>query len=173
MIGIIVVSFISCKYEVTTDTNPEGTFSEYKTFEMCLSPEEESVVGVYNTHETREAIERGIIDAMQDQGFDMTGEGADVFVNYHISSQPETYTLVNCSHDDGEQGYWPSCKLEEFTFTQGSLTIHMIDNATGSIVWIGTADGILDGVDPEDMPKILQEVVKEIFEEYPGIATII
>lgn len=170
--AVCVGLLFGCKVEVTTDANPEAAFDRYTTFEMCVSPEEESVPGIYNTMENREAIEKNIIISMQKRGFNLVNEGADVLVNYHISSSQESHLITNCTHDE-EDGFWPSCRIEEFVFTKGTLTIHMVDNETGAVVWIGTAEGVLDGVEEEDVLELIEEVVEKIYEKYPKYPTTI
>lgn len=168
---VLATLLSACGMKVITDTNPEASF-QYSTFEMCLSPEQESIPGVYNTLENRAEVERNVIREMKELGMEMVIEGADVLVNYHISSEQERHLITNCTNDDGS-GFWPSCRVEEFAFTQGTLSIHIVDNETGGVVWIGNAEGILDGIEPDNIQELIEKAVQKIFDEYPKHPTTI
>ena len=56
-----------------------------------------------------------------------------------------------------------------YSFNQGSIVIHMVDNNKELLVWQGVGSKIMDDVPPNDAEERIKKAVKAIMAKFPSV----
>jgi len=147
---------------VSVDWDREVDFRSYRTFAFLRRPEggrgQQRQMGPLVTRHAESAIRaelaaKGLTEA--------TGEKPDLRVAIHSGAQQkldvERYGYV------GPRGYWHNGGATVTRYTEGRLTIDLVDTASRSLVWRGIGKAVLD----DDPGQKIRDIVHEVLKEYP------
>lgn len=93
-------------------------------------------------------------------------DGAPAFlVHHHLTLDQHVY-IEEIMDDAGVS------RVEQYPYERGSVTVHMLDAATGSTVWVGWAEANIEPAlkSPEAMRRWVDEVVAAMFEKWPMLS---
>ena len=71
----------------------------------------------------------------------------------------------------GAYGGYPATQTEVRQYTEGTLTIDLVDTRSDQLVWEGTAVGRVRESVRENLEEAVNNVVAEIFTRYPYIGS--
>ncbi|HHC78522.1 MAG TPA: DUF4136 domain-containing protein [Flavobacteriia bacterium] len=159
---LVLVLLSSCSsVRVSSDYDTKTNFEKYKTYAFYKK-------GI-NAANLSEIDKKRILSAVEVQlknkGF-AKSKHPDLLVN--IATDAEEH--VEFRNLNGSFSRWPSTRR----FTNGEITVELIDYADKKMVWQGTASGILNYLNTKETAsnkeKQIKEFVYEIMTKYPPTA---
>lgn len=119
-----------------------------------------------------EFIEQTIHDAvnaaMDSHGFlPVQTNEADVFVDFHMAANERQETITTYHGDASSEDGRDLTQTEDITYTEGVLVIDILAASDDALLWRGLASGVVGSQEPEWIRNRIQEVVTEMFAEFP------
>lgn len=154
---------------VWTDHDPQADFSKRKTYDWYpRAKEADAVVTLTNAR-----VERALEESLKARGFTRSSDGkADFHVGYRAlvqrrSEAPPT-TDVSVYHYGWRRTYTVTADSEAKTTEEGTLILDVIDPATKTLLWRGTARGVVDPTrTPEQREARIREAVEKLLADFP------
>lgn len=159
--------------KVVSDQSRNANFSSFKTYEVVYqSGENSSEINALNVQRVEDAIQyesriRGLQEAEDADLLIVWGVGLETQRNY--TTDTNYYTTGRYGFRGRYGGYGMASSTsdsQEYTTTNGTLQIAVIDKATEEVLWIGTAQDEIRGKTKKAEKKI-NEVIAKVFEEFP------
>lgn len=166
--------------DISTDYDSSADFSQYRTFDF-MSRDERGVERSYDTIAERR-LKSAVTREMEARGYQRVGEGADLLVNFAVSTEEvEDLRTVPSSvlpppWYGWRAGYyydpWPAYTYETRIdrYERGTLYVDLVDAERRQLVWEGRAVGRVTREAREDPGAALDQAVSEIFARYPFTA---
>lgn len=172
---LIVLALAGCapRFKVSTNADPTANFAVYRTYAFAQPlgtdrPNYSSLLSQY----LRTAVSREL-DA---RGYRQTGNEPDLLVNFNVQTKDKiSATSVPTGpvyggyygYRAGYYGTWGGYQTQVTQYTQGTLTIDVVDAARKQLVWDGTVVGRVREEDRQNLEAVVNQVVTEIFAQYP------
>lgn len=166
--------------DISTDYDSATDFSRYHTFSF-MSRDERGVERSYDTIADRRLM-AAVTQEMEARGYRRVEEGADLLVNFAVSTEKvEDVRTVPSSvvpppWYGWRTGYyydpWPAYTYETRIdrYERGTVFIDLVDPERRQLVWEGRAVGRVTREAREDPGAALEQAVSEIFARYPFTA---
>jgi hypothetical protein len=160
---------VSCasKPAIRSNVDPAADFSRYRTF--AFFDEAAGRGAVYDSFGTR-YIKTAIEREMQLRGFQKDKE-PQLLVNIHVQTQDKIKVTESPSgyygYRHGMYGWGAGVHTTVDNYTEGTLNVDVIDNATSKLVWEGIAVGRISNKARENPQPAIDEVVRQVFERFP------
>ncbi|HLT05873.1 MAG TPA: DUF4136 domain-containing protein [Cyclobacteriaceae bacterium] len=150
-------------------TKPSASLSDYKTFDFF---ELEAAGDTSSSfHENIAYFKSEVARQLNARGLTQTANQPELKINLGIVVEEKTQTRQTSLSDPGEWTYvgqrnykWESKTVEVGKYKEGSLTIHLVDNATNEAIWVGSMAGVV----PRQQAKretAIHKAVIALFEE--------
>lgn len=164
---LLLFVFASCSsIRVNQDYDRNADFSQYKTYAYHKSGIDKVEVSDLD----KKRILRSIDEAMAAKGFTKS-ENPDVIINFFTKEREQ----VDVNQFNAGWGYgwgwgwnpwiWGG-RTSVNRYTEGTLTIDVIDAKKKELIWQGQGEGVLTkNVDKKD--EKVKEFVSKILEQYP------
>jgi hypothetical protein len=162
---------------IFTNTDPSADFSTYHTygFDPQLSTDRAGYGSLLSQY-----LKTAVTREMESRGY-RTAENPDLVVNFFVNTQEKirTRTTPTAGGYYGYRGYdtWGGYGMgyggSETTvtqFTEGTLTVDMVDNAKRQLVWEANLVGRITKKVRENLEPTINQAVMEIFAQYPHAA---
>ena len=167
-----LVAACATKPEIYANHDPGSDFSAYKTFAYFdeLGTDHENYSSLITQY-----LKDAVSNEMIARGYRLTSHEPDVEINFFLRAAEKTEVtsfpapaMGYYAPRYGRYGYWAGYGYETHVsqYTEGTLTIHMVDNAKQQIVWEGTAVGRLKEESLQAPREPINEVVASIFARY-------
>jgi len=168
MISMTILTSSCSTAKVTVDaSNPNVELSDFATFNFFEIEAEGDTSSAF--HQNMSSFKAEVVEQMSARGLTQDVENPDLKINLGIIVQEKTQTRQTSLADPGEWNYigqrnykWESKTVEVGTYKEGSVTMHLVDNAFNEAVWIGTIEGVLPRR-PENRQSALREAVASLF----------
>jgi hypothetical protein len=156
---------------VTFDYDKNVTWETYRTYGWLGGNE------TAPTNQTSAQLSGGLLDRRIHEAVDYEmaqrgitrADDPDLLVKYHLGTEEKVQvTDWGYRYSDYYWGYGGR-QIDVYQFTQGTLVLDIIDAASKTLVWRGTATGTVDGQQrsPEEMQRRVNNVVNKILENFP------
>lgn len=160
---------LSCseKLYVTSDQEKDIDFTQYKSFAWAEGQEKPGKSNpMFDNELNRKRIMEAIEAEMEILGIEKTTGTPDLVLDFHIVIDQKISSLT---HNDYpyDVKYWSDYQVESYTFNQGSIVIHMVDNHKELLVWQGIGSKTLNDVPPKDAEERIKKGVKAIMAKFP------
>lgn len=159
--------------QIYTNFEKEVDFNQYKSFSFYNPVEEKKQA--YTTLVGKE-IRNAITKELKARGLTEAKEG-DLKISFNIYTKEKIQTTTTpAMHGSalsyrGRYGYTYGMHYPSETwinqYTEGTLNIDLVDRVQKQLIWEGAAVGRLKDQMPEDIDKVINEVVHSILAEYP------
>ena len=177
-----LISFASLWGCATVDYDRSTDFSKYKTYAWMKSETKVGDNPKYNSDLINRNIKYAVETEFAKRGIEKTTKSqADFLIGYHTYTEKKQQTT---SHYGGypfmpyygygwgwrpwgmmPYGAW-SNGLRNYTYTEGTLIIDVVDNQTKELVWRGAVEGDVDNI--ARLQKKIQKGVEAIIKKYPA-----
>ncbi|MDO4709171.1 MAG: DUF4136 domain-containing protein [Pseudomonadota bacterium] len=159
---------------VRTDYDPGANFGQYKTWGW-YTPIAMEQAG-YSSW-VSERIKTNVEREMEARGYRYSAEQADIKVNFQLATQErsDVYTAPRMDFS-----YFWSYRARAYValpiwydeamvsrYTEGTLTVDLVDAAQNRMVWTGDAIGRVVRRSPEERAADIDAAVTAIFAKYP------
>ncbi|GAB5551124.1 MAG: hypothetical protein Sapg2KO_07150 [Saprospiraceae bacterium] len=166
LIFVSLALFSACSSsKIISDIGQGIDFTQYKTY--TWSTVEDPInrnFPQYDNSLNRERWKNSIDVAMQNQGYILAEEKADLEVDFHL--QFEHNVVPSRSHEDD----WENTSVDlkpsySYQYDRGIVTIHLVDLKKNQIIWQGLATKVIDLRVLEEAEANIQKVVDKIFKK--------
>lgn len=179
ILAVLLLLLAACATSprITTRGAPNASLSGYSSFAFVepLGTDRAGYASLIS-QQLKFSIRREL--EMQGYEYVKTGEQADLLVNAYthlnerIVSREVVDPFVGSSYWDYRYGVyttWPSYSIRtEFQeFTEGTLTVDLVDSSKKVMVWEGTARNRINEKTRRDAARAIDEAVARIFEQFP------
>ena len=172
LIGIVFLSMIAAACasgpKLYVNENPAASFANYRTYGFSESlgtdrAEYNSMLSQYLT----DAVGR----ELNARGYEQSDE-PDLRVNFFVNTK-EKIRATQTPTAGGYYGYrrgsyvgWDGYETRVSQFTEGTLTIDMVDAEVNQLVWEANAVGRVTEKDRENLKAAVDEAVTAIFSKF-------
>ena len=166
----------ACASRVNIDYDERVNFFSLKTFAL-LQPETAKSGDVrLNNPLLAKRINTTLEQYLEARHYTPVSEKPDFYVTYHLRIKQEVESR-NVGMSLGVGMYYPHTAIgmhygypeyEVYSYEVGVLTIDILDGRDKTLIWRGsTSRRLFDGETPQKSKKIINEVVKEIMDNFP------
>jgi hypothetical protein len=166
----IILTACSSGPKIYVNEDPNADLGGFKTFGF------EPRLGTDRGDGTQSLLSQFFINAakqeMELRGYIYTPDSPDLGINFYVSTKEKirsTSTPTAGGYYGYRGGYYGSYGGYETTvkqYTEGTVTIDLINMSTDKLVWEGTAVGRISSDVQENLEEAVDEVVLEIFTKY-------
>jgi len=175
-----VLATVGCQTgpAVYTNVDPDADFAAYRTFAFG------DPLGTDRGDGTRTLLSKFLVrettNQLQQRGYVKADDAsaADLRVNFFLHTEdrrytystPAPYPYYSSNYGYRRYGAWNSYRTVTRQYTEGTLTIDLIDAALNQLVWEGTAVGEVQRVTDQNLEAEAAAVVRAIFGKFPVAA---
>lgn len=168
LLCLLLVSCSSIKIENVQQAD-NFALSNYKTFGFFEIDASGDGLGSEYTSNL-DLLKKAITKQFAAKGITPTADNPDLLVNIGIVVSQEVQTRETSFANAGDRTaymgqrnyYWQTQEVVIGTYKQGSVTVDMVDRATGKLVWQGTAESIVPN-NEKKVPTLIEEGMRMLF----------
>lgn len=144
---------------------PGLDFGSYKTYQITEAQNKADITHpAYDNDSNRAVMIESIRNEMAKLGLDYQLQAPDLLVVYNLVITD----MVDPRYDSAViYKPWVDTRLDSFNYTEGLMTIKLIDYEASEMVWQGSVTGILDR-SPEKFKQNIKKDVAKIFATLPS-----
>lgn len=187
LIGLLFLAIAGCGVytKITSDYDRSVDFTKYKTFAWL--PDKDTAQSEYNNQIIRNNTRNYFTHCMGERGYKISIDTPDVFLDLvitavkkekSVSTPGYTYPSGWYYHNPYYYHYpsnhyylhhynynYTTYVTQKVEYTEGAITLNIIDRKLNKLVWTGTAKG--DLYDPSYIGDNLHPAVYDILDNYP------
>ena len=173
LIGLIALAAGCTTIKVASDFDPQANFSALHTYQFHLAPADDPADPRVQNSLLDERIRAAVDTELSTKGFQKLRSGSpDFLVSFHVGVESKLdVTTLNRSYPyyGGYYGAWGGySETMVREYEQGTLMIDVIDPASGSLIWRGSAQSeVKDLKTPEARTKRINVVVERVLAKFP------
>jgi hypothetical protein len=170
IIIICLLSLVACTPSVrvlNTDSMPGFALANYKTFNFYeVTTETEGTDAIFASR--MNILKTEIQQELAKKGLTLSQQNPDLLVNIGIVTRQKVQTRQTDFRTDapryiGQRRYsWKSQEIEVGRYREGTVTVHLVDNAKNTMVWKGAAKAIIPKKD-DRLQKTVENGVAKLF----------
>jgi hypothetical protein len=160
--------------KVRADADPGADFSVYRSYGF-VDPLGTDRTG-YRSILT-ERLKQSVARELEQRGYVRDDASPDLRVNFFVNveqkQQITTTPTAAIPYDYGYYGYrtglyehWPAYDIHSYEYTQGTLTIDLVDVERRQLVWSGVAEGRLTEAELRAPEEAIEEAVSAVMAQY-------
>lgn len=157
---------------IYVDTDPMANFATYRTYGFVAplgtdGPGYSSVLSQY----LRIAAAR----ELEARGYQRSDQ-PDLLVNFNVQTKDKIQATSTPSgprfggyygYRSGYYGVWGGYDTQVTQYTEGTLTVDIVDAARKQLAWDGTVVGRVREKDRQNLQPVIDKVITQIFAKYP------
>jgi hypothetical protein len=178
LVAILAMAVSACASgpRIYTDADPTADFGKFRTFAFVEGAGKD-IAGQYQTL-SGQRIEDAINLAMVSRGYQLDIHQPDLLINFHLMTvektraSPPVYMGGYYGYRSGMYVGWPGYVEPGYvdSYTEGTLSIDLVDRRTRQMVWEGTAVARVTTTMRETPNETVRAAVASIFASYPYVA---
>jgi hypothetical protein len=160
--------------KIFVNQDPNADFSKYKTYNY------EPVLGTDERKGYRSILSNYMVAAvdreMQSRGYTLS-DNPDLLVNFYIHTEEKIRTTSSPSmggyygYRGGYYGSYGGYDTTVTQYTEGTLNIDLVDNASATLVWEGVTVGKITDKVRENLEEAVNAAIPEIMAQYTQYAS--
>lgn len=173
MLAAMLLAGCASGPSIYVNADPAANFSGYRTYNFMNPlgtdrPGYSSVLSEYlRTAASRELEARGY----------RKGDNPDLLVNFNVQTKEKVQTTSVPSgpayggyygYRSGYYGTWGGYETQVTQYTEGTLTVDVVDAARKQLAWDGTAVGRVREDARKNLQPAVDKVMAQIFAEFPS-----
>lgn len=169
ILGALLLAGCASGPTIRSNEDPAANFSQYRTY--GFSPALENADFGYQSLLTK-YLKDAVARQMDVRGYRQSDD-PDLLVNFYVNTK-EKIKATTTPTAGGYYGYrgsyyggWGGYQTNVTQYTQGTLTIDLVDAKRKQLVWEGNAVGRVRQSTLDDVEGAVNRVVPQIFEKYP------
>lgn len=173
VLALLLVAGCTTGPSIYTNKDPGADFANYKTYNFMTPlgtdrPGYSSVLSEYlRTAASRELEARGY----------QKSDHPDLLVNFNVQTKDKIQTTTTPSgpayggyygYRSGYYGTWGGYDTQVTQYTEGTLTVDVVDAARKQLAWDGTAVGRVRDEARKNLQQAVDRVMPQIFAKFPS-----
>ncbi len=158
---------------IFVNSDPAASFASYRTYNFVtpLGTDTSSYSSLLSQY-LRAATAR----ELESRGYTRS-DNPDVLVNFNVKTKDKIQTTTTPSgpiyggyygYRLGNYGVWNGYDTQVTQYTEGTLTVDVVDAARKQLAWDGTAVGRVREKDRANPQPVIDNVITQIFAKYPS-----
>lgn len=170
LISVFALAITGCASNVVTDYDSGAAFSNYSSWSFAPRKDKENDYVSLDGSRIRKAIEREMGKENLEQ---VATEAADLFVAWQIVSEERLERSgssfgFGMGFGRGNFGWGIAAPAPIEMVEEGKLVIELVDTNTNQVVWRSASRRYLqESQSSESRQELIDEIVVDMFEEYP------
>lgn len=173
LLSLLLAGMVSCSPVRVLETEADQGFqlSNYQTFDFYEVEASGNALAPYALQ--LDYLKQEIADQLQQRGLTRSSTNPDLKVNLGIVVAEKVQTrqtniLTDPPYYIGQRRYtWRTREVEAGRYKQGTLSLHLVNNAENELVWQGAAEGVLPDDNTAKVQKRISEGVQKLVEKIP------
>jgi hypothetical protein len=180
LIGFILFCMGCATFSVNYDFDPEADFARIKTYDWSPIPEKAKMDELALKH-----IKFDVNKQLQAKGLSMSPEKPDILIAVHGGKEKRVdvqewgyqygdYNYIHTGPFPGRFVPQPAPReyyeyrsgLDTYEYEVGTLVLDIVDANKKTLIWRGTATGV---VDPDKPSEQINEIVSKMFDNFPPV----
>ncbi len=176
VLAMLLVAGCASGPSIYANKDPGADFATYRTFNFMNPlgtdrPGYSSVLSEYlRTAASRELEARGY----------QKSDNPDLLVNFNVQTKDKVQTTTTPSgpayggyygYRSGYYGTWGGYDTQVTQYTEGTLTVDVVDAGRKQLAWDGTAVGRIREEARKNLQQAVDRVMTQIFEKFPSRGT--
>lgn len=170
---LAVTLFTGCASgpSIYVNTDPAASFATYRTYNFATplgtdGPGYSSILSQYlRTATSRELEARGY----------QLSDSPDLLVNFNVQTRDKIQTTTTRStpryggyygYRAGRYGVWGGYDTQVTQYTEGTLTLDIVDAARKQLAWEGTAVGRVQEKNRSNLQPVIDDLIAKFFAKY-------
>lgn len=176
LIPVIFGTLAACSSgpSIFVNEDPGTDFSKYRTynFQQPLGTDEQDYSSLLSQY-----LSAATGRELQMRGYEQADE-SDLLVNFYLKTQEKIQSSTTPSAAGGGyyryrgygaySGYGTTTDITQYT--EGTLSVDIVDRASNQLVWEGTAVGRITEKDLQNLEQRVSDVIQNILAKYPYYA---
>ncbi|MCX2740227.1 DUF4136 domain-containing protein [Pontibacter anaerobius] len=170
---ILILTAAACSTVRVLDTEAEQGFqlSEYKTFDFY--DVEASGVELEPYTPQLDHVKEEITKQLEQRGLSRSTAQPDLKINLGVVvaekvQTRETNILTDPPFYMGQRRYtWKSEEVVVRRYREGTLSMHLVDNARNELVWQGAAEGVIPDDNSAKLQNRISKGIQKLIQEIP------
>ncbi len=174
---VLVVGGCASGPSIFTNEDPKADFSRYTTYDFQVP------LGTDRNDGVRTPLSQYLIDAvgaeLDARGYVRQVDAPSMIVNVYLHTEEklQTFTVPSSGYyghgyRSGYYGAWGGYETETYQYTQGTLSVDLVDPSRKVLIWEGFAEGEISRKVRENLQAAVSDAVADIFAKYPHSAGI-
>jgi len=157
--------------KIYVNKDPNTNLGAFYTFGF------ESSLGTDRDNGNQTLLSQFFVDSTRKQmelrGYTYTTETPDIIINFYVSTKEKIRTTSAPAvggyygYRGGFYGAYGGYETNIQQYTEGTVTIDLVNNSTDKLFWEGTAVGRITSEVDENLQEAVSTVVEDIFKKYP------
>ncbi len=170
VLAIFLLALVGCSSVNITgvDKSEDFSLSKYKTFSFYEVNTGGDAIGP-NAQENLRLIKEAIVRELGAKGLTQAAD-PDLLVNIGVTVTEEIQTRetsfanpADRTYYTGQRNYsWKSQEVEVGRYREGTVIVHLVDQAANKLVWKGSAESVLPNKE-KSVPSLIDEGMKALF----------
>ncbi|WP_276496491.1 DUF4136 domain-containing protein [Pontibacter litorisediminis] len=173
LLSVLSLVAAACSPVRVLDTEAEEGFqlSSYKTFDFYEVDASGMELEPYNRQ--LEYVKQEIAQQLQQRGLTRRSSSPELKVNLGIVvaekvQTRETNILTDPPYYMGQRRYtWKSEEVEVRRYNEGTLSLHLVDNARNELVWQGAAEGAIPDDNTQKLQRRISQGIQKLIAKIP------
>lgn len=173
LLSFILLLLAACSPVRVLETEAKEGFqlSNYSTFDFYEVEATGEELGNYASE--LDYLKSQIAQELQKRGLQQSTTAPDLKVNIGVAVAEKVQTREkNLTTDPityiGQRRYtWKAEEVVVRRYQQGTLSLHLVNNAQNELVWQGSAEGVLPDDNKEKLQERINEGVQKLVKEIP------
>lgn len=174
VVVLAALAFAGCASgpSIYVDTDPAANFAAYRTYDFVvpLSTDGPGYSSILSQH-LRTAAAR----ELEARGYQRS-EKPDLLINFNVETKEKIESSGLSSgpgfggyygYRSGYYGVWGGYENQISQYTEGTLTVDIVDAARKQLAWDGTVVGRVRDEDRKNLKPAIDKVLTQIFAKYP------
>ena len=159
-LGILIAN-CSPVYQISYDYDRTADFTSPKTYSWLPLQAKDQTDELLHKR-----IKHTVNNELESKGYKMVSDNPDFLILAKIGTKKEWWHGGG-GHGYGGRGYHYGGSYST-QIEAGTLLLDFVDAKSKNLIWRGKASAVLDyNLSPEKLDKLVDEVVRKIFEEFP------
>lgn len=170
LLAALLLSACASGPALFSSTDPTANFGTYKTYGF-ISPL--GTDGPAYSSVLSQLLKAATIRELEARGY-RPADNPDLLVNFHVESKEKIRSTTSPAYGGyygyraGYYGTWGGYGGTEITqYTEGTLTVDLVDSARRQLVWEGTAVGRVRDQDRENVQAAVDAIMPLLFAKFP------
>lgn len=175
LVAIVLLAGCASTPDTYSNSAPGVNFSTIKTYGFLSEISTDKAN--YQSLETN-FLKVAVAQQMDKRGLRYDPANPDVLMNFYIHAQDKIKTrqvpTMNTGYYGYRGGYYDDFGYGGTTYetridqyTEGTLTIDMVDTKQRKLIWEGTVSGRITKKDVQNLEKLVDDAVNDVFIKFP------
>ncbi|MEO7387319.1 MAG: DUF4136 domain-containing protein [Gammaproteobacteria bacterium] len=173
VLALLLLASCSSGPSIYTNVDPTATFANYRTYNF-MSPLGTDRAGYSSV--LSQFLRTAASRELEARGYQKS-DNPDLLVNFNVNTKEKIQSTTTSSgpayggyygYRSGYYGTWGGYDTHVTQYTEGTLTVDVVDAGRKQLAWDGTAVGRIREETRKNLQPAVDAVMAQVFEKFPS-----